>query len=46
MAQILDRIDSPADVKLLSLAELDALAAEIREELISVLSQDRWASWP
>ena len=39
MAQILDRIDSPADVKLLSLAELDALAAEIREELISVLSK-------
>ncbi len=39
MAQILDRIDSPADVKQLSLAELEALAAEIREELISVLSK-------
>ncbi len=38
MASILDRIESPADVKQLSLPELDQLAAEIREELISVLS--------
>jgi 1-deoxy-D-xylulose-5-phosphate synthase len=38
MGTILDRIESPADVKQLSLPELDQLAAEIREELISVLS--------
>ena len=38
MGSILDRIESPADVKQLSLPELDQLAAEIREELITVLS--------
>lgn len=38
MASILDRIESPADVKQLSLSELEQLAAEIREELINVLS--------
>ena len=38
MASILDRIESPADVKQLSLSELEQLAAEIREELITVLS--------
>ena len=40
MARILDGIDSPDDVKLLSISELDALAAEIREELITVLSNN------
>ena len=39
MARILDNVDSPADVKKLSIAELQQLAAEIREELISVLSR-------
>src|SRR5690348_7454512 len=38
MARILDGIDSPQDVKRLSLPELDQLAGEIREELINVLS--------
>ena len=39
MARILDTINSPADVKRLSLPELEQLAAEIREELITVLSR-------
>jgi 1-deoxy-D-xylulose-5-phosphate synthase len=39
MARILDGINSPADVKRLSLTQLDQLAAEIREELITVLSR-------
>jgi 1-deoxy-D-xylulose-5-phosphate synthase len=34
------RIDSPDNVKQLSLAELEQLAAEIREELIAVLSNN------
>jgi 1-deoxy-D-xylulose-5-phosphate synthase len=38
MMRILDGVDSPQDVKRLSLADLERLAAEIREELISVLS--------
>jgi 1-deoxy-D-xylulose-5-phosphate synthase len=38
MPRILDRIDSPDDVKQLSIPELEQLAAEIREELITVLS--------
>jgi 1-deoxy-D-xylulose-5-phosphate synthase len=38
MRRILDGIDSPAHVQRLSLAELEQLAAEIREELITVLS--------
>lgn len=38
MATILERIDSPEQVKTLSLPELEQLAAEIRERLISVLS--------
>jgi 1-deoxy-D-xylulose-5-phosphate synthase len=38
MRRILDGIDSPANVQRLSLAELEQLAAEIREELITVLS--------
>jgi 1-deoxy-D-xylulose-5-phosphate synthase len=39
MARILDTIDSPDDVKRLSIPELEQLAAETREELIRVLSQ-------
>ena len=39
MSRILDRIDSPADVKRLTTAEMERLAAEIREELITVLSR-------
>src|SRR5690242_1265606 len=39
MTRILDSIDSPDDVKRLSIAELTQLAAETREELITVLSQ-------
>jgi 1-deoxy-D-xylulose-5-phosphate synthase len=38
MGKILDRIESPENVKQLSIAELEQLASEIREELISVLS--------
>ena len=38
MAGILERIDSPEQVKKLSLSELEQLAAEIRERLITVLS--------
>ncbi len=39
MARILDSIDSPDDLKTRSFDELDELAAEIREELITVLSK-------
>jgi hypothetical protein len=35
MSRLLDNIDAPADVKALKQVELKALAAEIREELIS-----------
>ena len=38
MGQILDRIDSPEQVRRLSIPELEQLASEIREELITVLS--------
>ena len=38
MSRILDRIDSPEHVKQFSIPELEQLATEIREELISVLS--------
>jgi 1-deoxy-D-xylulose-5-phosphate synthase len=38
MGSILDRIESPENVKQLSIPELEELAAEIREELITVLS--------
>ncbi len=37
--KLLDGIDSPADVKALAEADLPILAQEIRDELISVLSQ-------
>ena len=39
MARILDIINSPADVTRLPLPELEQLASEIREELITVLSR-------
>src|SRR5271166_5752244 len=39
MSRTLDQIDSPADVKRLSITELEQLAAEIREELITVLAR-------
>ena len=39
MSSILDRIDSPTDVKLLSIAELETLAEEIRERLIIGVSK-------
>ncbi|HVO60567.1 MAG TPA: 1-deoxy-D-xylulose-5-phosphate synthase [Terriglobales bacterium] len=39
MSRILDSINSPRDVKRLSIAQLEQLAAEIREELITVLSK-------
>src|SRR3954453_15334530 len=40
MASILEAIDSPEQVQKLSLPELDQLAAEIRERLITVLSNN------
>ncbi|HST10616.1 MAG TPA: 1-deoxy-D-xylulose-5-phosphate synthase [Terriglobales bacterium] len=39
MARLLDSINSPLDVKNLNIPQLDFLAEEIREELISVLSK-------
>jgi 1-deoxy-D-xylulose-5-phosphate synthase len=39
MAHLLDGIRSPADVKQLTLTQLEQLAAEIREELITVLAK-------
>ena len=38
MSQILDRIDSPADLKSLTPSELRQLAAEIRDELITTVT--------
>jgi len=38
MARILDGIDSPDDLKQLPIPDLERLAAEIREELVTVLS--------
>ena len=35
---ILDRIDTPADIKALSEKELDSLAAEIRERLVRTVT--------
>ena len=40
MARILDGINSPEQVKRLSISDLEQLAAEIREELITVLSSN------
>src|SRR6201997_4832805 len=39
MTQLLDTINSPLDVKKLTVPQLEILAQEIREELISVLSR-------
>lgn len=39
MHRILDTINSPADVKRLSIPQLEKLGAEIRQELITVLSR-------
>jgi 1-deoxy-D-xylulose-5-phosphate synthase len=39
MDRILDNINSPADVKRLPIPDLEKLAAEIRQELITVLSR-------
>ena len=38
MTKILDRVDKPADLKNLTYPELAQLAAEIREEMVSVVS--------
>ncbi|MBI4283104.1 MAG: 1-deoxy-D-xylulose-5-phosphate synthase, partial [Chloroflexi bacterium] len=38
MPRLLDKIDSPADLKRLTLPELKQLTAEIREELVAVVS--------
>ncbi|MFC2021315.1 1-deoxy-D-xylulose-5-phosphate synthase [Chloroflexota bacterium] len=38
MPMLLGRIDSPADLKLLAQQELEQLAAEIREELVAIVS--------
>jgi 1-deoxy-D-xylulose-5-phosphate synthase len=40
MARILDGIDSPGDIKRLHIPDLEKLAMEIREELITVLSNN------
>ena len=40
MPRILDRIDSPTDLKPLKPSELKQLAAEIREELVAVVSRN------
>ncbi|HLH09905.1 MAG TPA: 1-deoxy-D-xylulose-5-phosphate synthase [Terriglobales bacterium] len=40
MTPLLDSIHSPADVKRLSLRQLETLSAEIREELITVLAKN------
>jgi len=38
MPRLLDRIDSPADLKALTHQELEQLASEIREELVAIVS--------
>jgi 1-deoxy-D-xylulose-5-phosphate synthase len=38
MARLLDNIDSPVDLKGLSLAELEVLAAELRQEIINTVT--------
>jgi 1-deoxy-D-xylulose-5-phosphate synthase len=40
MTKILDRIDKPGDLKSLTYPELTQLASEIREELVSVVSEN------
>jgi 1-deoxy-D-xylulose-5-phosphate synthase len=39
LERVLDRVDGPADLKLLSRAQLEQLAAEIREELVRTVTQ-------
>jgi len=39
VARILDRIDSPTDLRSLSLEELTALAEELRQEIVKVVSR-------
>ncbi|MBQ8492082.1 MAG: hypothetical protein IJ536_06090, partial [Acidaminococcaceae bacterium] len=38
--KILDRVNSPLDLKLLSVEEMNQLAAEIRELIIDVVSKN------
>jgi 1-deoxy-D-xylulose-5-phosphate synthase len=40
LTQLLDRVSSPADLKALPLSQLPALAAEIRQELIDVVTRN------
>ena len=40
MSSLLDRVNSPADIKALNPQELEALAQEIRDELISVVTSN------
>lgn len=40
MSSILDRVDSPADIKALNHQELEALAQEIRNELVDVVTRN------
>jgi len=40
MSRILDRITSPTDLKVLTLEELEDLAAEIRETIITTVSRN------
>ncbi len=40
MSGLLDRIDSPTDLKLLTQGELRQLAAEIRQELVAIVSSN------
>ena len=39
MPRLLDHIETPTDVRRLSVAELSTLATEVREEVISVVSE-------
>ena len=39
MSKLLDTIDNPADLRKLTIEELSALAQEVREEIISVVSE-------
>lgn len=40
MARLLDEIDSPADLKRLTVPQLETLAQEVREEIIRVVSRN------
>ncbi len=39
MSRLLDRIDSPSDLRSLSIGELETLASELREEIVRVVSR-------